>query len=286
MFNEILGNAPLFIDDLFYQQIAPFLFQNPNSTLTPIDFLTKEREVFNKAENTFLLNESNELENYSSQQVSSDEAYLFVLNIQGVMFPWKYDYYKEVLSKAVQSDNIIGIVLKFETPGGSGYGLNEFSEFLQELSKPFYAYVKCACSAGYWLCSSKANKIVLASKMAMVGSIGSMVKYQNFDGYYRDVLKSKVETIYAKASPKKNDMGRKMEKGDDSAYHEWLTFHNNYFLDHVKEHRDIAPEAEALKGGIFYGQNAIDNKLADVIMSENEFYDMVRKECYKQALSA
>ena len=285
MYNEILGAFPLFIEELFFGQIAHY-FTPSNEKFNPIEVFNKEKDLFLKTDNSFLLSnkEKQELLVYNSDNRRTDEAYVFVLRVQGVMYPYKYAYYMQEITRAENDPNVTGIAIIYETPGGSGYNLYEMGHFLANLKKPYYALMKVACSAGYWMAASNPEKMMIANEVSVVGSIGTMTKYINFDGYFQKVLKSQIETIYAPKSKKKNDMGRKMSKGDDSAYKDWLTFHNNKFLDHVAKYRDIKDNDEPTEGGLYYGQDAVVVRLADAMMDEKDFFNLVSIECHKHYL--
>lgn len=92
--------------------------------------------------------------------------------------------------KMVTADNDIrGIILDIDSPGGVAVGTSEIAELIHKVAsiKPIWAYVgRTCCSAAYWLASATTK--IIAHKSAMIGSIGvvSTVPIQEVpdaDGY-------------------------------------------------------------------------------------------------------
>ncbi len=75
------------------------------------------------------------------------------------------------LSNFAADNAIRGVILNFETPGGTVAGTMELAEDLANFEKPTLAYCSdLTASAGYWV-ASQADSIS-ANRLAMVGSIG------------------------------------------------------------------------------------------------------------------
>jgi protease-4 len=77
------------------------------------------------------------------------------------------------LKQAASDDNVKGVVLWFNSPGGTVSNVRETAELIAEVdgTKPVYAFTDGQmCSAAYWLASQ--CRAILASPSSDVGSIG------------------------------------------------------------------------------------------------------------------
>jgi len=74
---------------------------------------------------------------------------------------------------AAEEDDTDGIVMRFDTPGGTVSGVPELAMLMREVgeSKPIVAYVDgMAASAGYWLASQ--SHAIVTTPSSVVGSVG------------------------------------------------------------------------------------------------------------------
>jgi ClpP class serine protease len=75
------------------------------------------------------------------------------------------------LEAALVNPGIAGVLLHFDTPGGSVTGTPEMAEYIENYGKPIVAFADGLCaSAGYWLASQ--CKSIFATPSAQVGCIG------------------------------------------------------------------------------------------------------------------
>lgn len=106
-----------------------------------------------------------------------------VINISGVLSkrrllsgPPTYGEIEEAVRRATVDGEINRIVLLFDTPGGSLFGVEGLADaiWLAQREKPVISYVLYNChSAGYWAASQGTE--IVASSTAMVGCIGTYV---------------------------------------------------------------------------------------------------------------
>ena len=81
------------------------------------------------------------------------------------------DGYRAEIAKAAKDPEVEGLLLQFDSPGGSVTGIPEFGAQIAAFPKPVLAYTESQmCSAAYWL-AAQADAVV-ASPSAIVGSIG------------------------------------------------------------------------------------------------------------------
>lgn len=199
-----------------------------------------------------------------------------VHTVAGVMFPedtyWSLGTKTlgTLIRKADAHENIVAHVGVFRTPGGSTMGLEDFAGIIAGTQKPFVGYAQQACSAGYWSISG-ADRIVLAGRTAMCGSIGTMAEFLDLTGLY-EKMGIKVVTGYATKSTHKNASFKAAVEGNlKPLQEEILDPLNEVFLSTVTTNRagkiDSKKEQEVTSGKVFVGQLNIDNGLADLMGS-------------------
>ncbi len=82
---------------------------------------------------------------------------------------------RRALRQAAADDDVAGILLAIDSPGGSVAGIDDLGAEVRRARKTklVYAHIDdCGCSAAYWL-ASQAEKITANSPTALVGSIGT-----------------------------------------------------------------------------------------------------------------
>lgn len=186
----------------------------------------------------------------------------------------KYDYcgaygtlsFKQFLDDAISAENIKGIVLAMDTPGGEVSGTRNLSEAIGNCSKPVVAHIDdgyCASAGVYIAC--KANKILLSQPTDKIGSIGVYTTLIDPTGAY-EALGYKIKTIYSPTSTQKNAAWRAaMEKDDVKPMQKDLAFLDQYFMQSVRDGRGAKLNEEVLAGGMYYAEEAIEKGLADGI---------------------
>lgn len=197
-----------------------------------------------------------------------------VLTLAGIMAP-KANLFMQVsggmstqmatkqLESAAVDDQVRGIIVSADTPGGSVLGVPEFATAIYELSKVkpivFHSDGQLA-SAGYWS-GAAANAIFISGPVVQVGSIGVVVT-RNYDPAAR-VLEEHVTAGRYKRIAKANEPlsadSRAIVQADvDYVY--------SLFVDNVARFRGVSSDAvleHMADGRVFRGQQAIDAGLVD-----------------------
>lgn len=81
--------------------------------------------------------------------------------------------FRDKMNMLAENDDIKGVLLDVDSPGGSASGIEEASEAVKALDgrKPVYSYVEgMMASASYWIGSQA--RMIVASNSSKVGSIG------------------------------------------------------------------------------------------------------------------
>lgn len=142
--------------------------------------------------------------------------------------------------KAMDDDSIKAIVMQYDTPGGSVFGVEEAAEAMtaDKGKKPVIAHVTGSCaSAGYWLASG-ADEIV-ADATSIIGSIGVYMVHEDLSKLYEEIG---VKITYIKA-------GQYKVEGNDSEpltvtaeehLQEMVDDYMKLFVDRVAKGRNVA----------------------------------------------
>lgn len=180
-----------------------------------------------------------------------------------------YEAIKDALAIAAGEQGVNEIYMDFATGGGGVRGLDTASEAIRRANaiKPVYAHTDShAFSAGYWLASSARR--VTASKMAEVGSIGTLMVLEN---YVDAAAKSGIKYHVFRAGEFKA-IGLPYEEltEEHAAYlQENLEKTNKFFLDHVSRSRNLmlSERDQWGEGKTFYAEEAMKVGLIDRVMT-------------------
>jgi len=179
-----------------------------------------------------------------------------------------------MLRECYANKNVKGVILYADTPGGEAAACQVLLEAINERNKPVIVFVDgCLASAGVGS-TVNADEIVLAYSDCVVGSIGTMINFEDVRGW--DIFKGiKWHSIYADASTDKN---RELNEALNNNYKPMkdgiLNPANDIFLGNVRTYRPNVKE-EALTGKVFYAAEALTMGLADRIGNLNSIIDSI-----------
>ena len=179
------------------------------------------------------------------------------------------------IQTALDDDDVKGIMLDFDSPGGVAVGPSEMAAIIHNatLWKPVWAYVgRSCCSAAYWLAS--ATDRIVVEKTAMLGSIGvvSSIPVQesaDADGY------KQIEVVSTNAKNKRPDP--RTAEGLDTIRSE-LDALESEFIDAVAKYRNVSTETVKTdfgQGGVLIGDAAVAVGMADALGTyESTLYEL------------
>lgn len=163
---------------------------------------------------------------------------------------------------------VTAIVLDIDSGGGMVAGTEELASVIRSLRKPTVAYTGgCMCSAAYWIASA-CDKVVAAPFADAIGSIGTMMSFQDFAPLL-EKYGVKVYELYAPESSEKNKAWRDLKEGNDKTMLQNLSEYNARFIKCVKTYRPDANE-EVFKGNTYNAKKAKAMGLIDEIMTLND----------------
>lgn len=177
----------------------------------------------------------------------------------------------EQTTALADNPNVAAIIFEFDTPGGSVYGLQTFSDAVNyaKSKKPVMGFVNdgyCA-SAGYFI-ASQCTELYLSHANSSVGSIGVMTHFTDYSKYFEAKGITEHE-IYADGSEEKNLDYREALKGNYDLIKKNLNSFRDLFLSTVKSGRGAKLSAKGKweKGAMFDGLDAKKEGLIDGIKS-------------------
>ena len=169
----------------------------------------------------------------------------------------------EFLNTAVKSENVKGIILEINSPGGTVVASKEIADMVKNSPKPVVALIKdVGASGAYWIASA-ADKIV-ADPLSITGSIGVIASYLEFSKLFEEYG----ITYQSLKAGKFKDIGspyKELTPEEQAVLQKKLNKIHDAFIQEVANNRNLSKETvQALATGIYFlGEEAYDNKLVD-----------------------
>lgn len=171
---------------------------------------------------------------------------------------------------AIADPNVSDIVFDIDSPGGSVFGLQEFTDkvFEHRGMKPIYAVANSmAASAAFWILSAASKRYVTPG--GMVGSVGTLAAHVDASKAWED-LGVKVTLIYAgkykvegnSFEPLGEEAKGEIQREVDHYYDQFVTgLARNFGVTKSKVRSDFG------EGRMFEGHRAKDAGLVDGVAS-------------------
>lgn len=172
------------------------------------------------------------------------------------------------IQTALDNPYIKGIVLDFDTPGGTATSINELAGMIAAGTaiKPITAYGGgLVASAGYWLASA-CSEIVI-SETALLGSIGVVMSYQDTSERDAKTGVRSIEIVSSQSPDKRIDPATDDGRSKAQVMVDALA---EVFVSAVAKNRSVTPDtvlADFGKGGVLVGAAAVKAGMADRIGS-------------------
>ena len=163
------------------------------------------------------------------------------------------------LEQAKDEKNIEKVVLLIDSPGGSAAYTDQLCDavFALRQTKTVIAYVRSQAASAAYFVASQCSKIYLESATSSLGSIGALYMHTaRTDERITAITSSGAESKAALAGSELTADGIRTAKGR-------LDYLSGLFAEKIKRARKVDPRA--LNGDLFFGQQAVDLKLADGI---------------------
>lgn len=170
------------------------------------------------------------------------------------------------LREMADDENVIGIILDIDSPGGSSSAIPPMIEAISHAKaagKPVYAHVDFCASAAYWV-ASQCDAIYMDNDLSEVGSIGAMAVFIDSTAA-NPTTGEKTIVIYAEESPDKNFAYREALSGRYEAAKAELKPLVDQFRDAVVAGRPSIHKDQdgVLSGKMFLTADALRLNMAD-----------------------
>ena len=182
------------------------------------------------------------------------------------------------IKEAKSNSNVKAILLSVNTPGGGVYETAELYNGLKNSGKDVYVSMKKqATSGGYYV--SMAAKKIFANTETTTGSLGvimsyvSAQKFLNDHGIKQETIRSGEQKAVGGLTEDLPESTRKiLQEQNKEAYER--------FVKAIAEGRHLSEdEVKKLADGRTYtGTQAVANKLADKVGTEDELIDLIKEE--------
>lgn len=182
------------------------------------------------------------------------------------------------LREMADDENVIGIVLDIDSPGGSCSAIPPMLEaisYAKAHRKPVYVHADCCASAAYWV-ASQCDAIYMDNDLSEVGSIGAMAVFIDSTAA-NPTTGEKTIVIYAEESPDKNFAYREALSGRYEAAKAELKPLVDQFRDAVVAGRPTIHKDQdgVLSGKMFGTAEALRLNMADAKKTLSETIEAV-----------
>lgn len=182
--------------------------------------------------------------------------------------PYFSQYYTgyDDIAKAINSVAAdMPIVLRIDSPGGSGDGIDIALDAIKANSGRITAEVdgQC-CSAAYWLASQTSR--ISATRLSEIGSIGAYSVVADFSKYYTD---KGIDVKVAKTGDLKGIgiVGTEVTEEQMAALQHDIEAFGKVFFDEVKQNRNSVDLARVTSGKAWIASEALELNLIDKILT-------------------
>lgn len=255
-------NTPLAIEDSKFQVIlaalAPRLGIEAPTVPASAMAQTEKREIYSVQGGVAVIDVSGTLVNRAS-------------GMDAMSGMTSYEELGQELGRALAADDVSGIVLRLNSPGGEVDGLDNFAASVRAATKvkPIWAAVDdYAYSAAYWIASAT-NRIFI-TRTGGVGSIGVIAQHLDASEFekqaglkYTTVKYGDRKTDFSPHEPLSTEGLVRLQERVDQV--------GGMFVGVVAKNRQIPKGAvRDTQANTFFGQDAIERGLADEIAGFNQ----------------
>lgn len=220
---------------------------------------------------------------------SDDAGGLFALS--GMTYG--YDV-KSQLYAAAKEEDVQGVVLEINSPGGTIYGSQAIADgvkyYRETTKKPVFAHVSgVAASGGYW--AAVAADRVIADHGSIMGSIGVIMgPFKYYDGVISEdgglfmggvMTQNGIESTTLTAGKSKDigDPTRRLTQEEIAVLQQGLNNEYDTFIQHVSMRRNIQPDVvrNQIKALVYDNKTAQQLRLIDQTGSREDAYYQLAK---------
>jgi protease-4 len=183
------------------------------------------------------------------------------------------DRVRSLLDQATANASVKSVVVRINSPGGSGVASDEIYQALLSFEKPVViSMADTAASGGYYIACG--GDYIIAHPDTLTGSIGVISQFLTFEGLLDKVG---VDAVVIATGPRK-DIGspfREMTEEEKELWADILDQVYDDFVDVVVEARGLSETTvrELADGRVYTGQQAKDLGLVDAVGTRDDAID-------------
>lgn len=206
---------------------------------------------------------------------TDDQKHVYVLDFDGDIKASAVQSLREeitaILSVATENDEV---VVRLESPGGMVHGYGLAASQLQRIRDkgiPLTVSVDKVAASGGYMMACVADKIV-AAPFAILGSIGVVAQVPNI---HRLLERNTIDVELHTAGKYKRTLTMLGENTDEGRekFKQDLEDTHDLFKRFVSKNRPSLDIEAIATGETWYGSEAIDNKLADEVMTSDSYLE-------------
>ena len=179
-----------------------------------------------------------------------------------------------ILESWKSNENIIGVVMDYNSGGGQVSGTREVARYIFDFPKPIVSYSNDLVGSAAFYMFSAAKYRIINKYSDLIGCIGAMWYNIDLQGAI-EKAGGTVNELYADNSPEKNLQSRELKKGNERPLIEKILNPSaDLFHSDIKEFMPSISE-KALKGDVFTPDEALKEGLADSFGTLQDAIDKV-----------
>jgi signal peptide peptidase SppA len=182
------------------------------------------------------------------------------------------------IKAADNNQNIDGIILKVDSPGGTVDGTEELGNIIRSTKKPIVGFVNgTMASAAYWI-GSATDTLIANGATAHIGSIGVMMSFADLQPAL-EKAGVKFHEVYSSLSGDKNKGFREARQGDyTDIIGNTLDPLAQMFTDTVTKNRSgkLSSKENVLTGKMYFAKDAKKFGLIDSIGTMDDAINFIR----------
>jgi len=157
------------------------------------------------------------------------------------------------LKRIESNPNFVGVVFQIESGGGQVYAIKPITDVMDSMKKPIVVLAGNYLASAAYAIGIHGREIVADHPKSIVGSIGTMMSFQDVQPYFES-LGVKFHEVYASKSTLKNKRMRDALKGDyKSLISDMLDPINEDFIADVqKQRKGLSTNKAILAGETFF----------------------------------
>lgn len=191
------------------------------------------------------------------------------------------EFFTEQLDQIRDNDDVKALIVRVNSPGGSGSTSDLIWQQLREVKKDMPVIVSMggvAASGGYYI--SMAADTIVAEPNTITGSIGVFATKFNMKQLFNDKLGMTFDDVKSHEHADWLTQTRELTSAEEKAFQQYVDGFYNSFITKVAESRnmDINRVDELAQGRVWVGSDALENKLVDVIGGMDKAFEIAAQK--------